>query len=131
MTGGRLLGPTCLEPGRKGDIIVAVIAEALVGLPSETESCIRYEITEDHGKGLYSPFLDGPSFLNCLNQAQTLELSVSELARQFGGVSGDERDCIRQVKATGFSVAERLISGDPQYSMTITFEFTATAILAV
>lgn len=123
-----LISAFCVEPQRKGDIIVAVMATAVSGLSGETEACIRNEIIENYGDDSSGSFLYGPSYLNCLNQTQIIELTVYELAWEAGNVGSETRDCMRQAMAAGFGAADRLSSGNPQDSLVITIAFQEVAI---
>ena len=120
-------GP-CIDPGREADIKVALIARAAGGLSAEAESCIRDEVIEGRSDDLITVLLFQPLYMNCLNEEQFLEISVSELAGQAGGVDDDTRKCLRQVISGSFGAAERLRSGNPQDSMAIALTFREAAI---
>ena len=117
----------CMEPGRGADIVVALVEASVGGLPDETESCIRAEVTESY-KYSSGRFSYGPPYQDCLNREQLVELSVSELAWGFGEVSEADGECMRQAVAASFGAAERLGSGNPQHSLgiAITFQLAAT-----
>ena len=124
----QFLTTSCIETDRETDIAVALFAEAVGGLPAETEWCIGDEITENYGDGPFKPLSLQPLYMNCLNEEQFFELSVSELAGKAGGVDDDARDCLRQVLCASFGAASELQSGNPQDGIGITIAFREAAI---
>ena len=126
-TMAHIVSAPCIGPERGGDIMVAVMAEAIRELPTETEACIRDEVTDSYDAGS-GGYLYGLFFLNCLNAEQFAALSASGIAVSAGSVSGDTRECLNEVLSAGLGAADRLGSGNPQDSMAITFIFQDAAI---
>ena len=124
----QFLTTSCIETDRETDIAVALFAEAVGGLPAETEWCIGNAITENYGDDPFKPLSVQPLYMNCLNEEQFFELSVSELAGKAGGVDDDAKGCLRQVLSASFGASSELQSGNPQDGMGITIAFREAAI---
>ena len=122
------LTASCIETDREADITVAIIAGAVGGLAAETERRIRDEISENYGDDPFRSLSLQPRFMSCLDEGQALEISVSEISGQAGGVEENARDCLRRAVSASFLAASELQSGNPQDSLAITIAFREAAI---
>ena len=96
---------SCFAPERDFDILVAIIESSIGELSAETETCIRDIViknqTSDTVPRLSALFNSSFSSATCMNKEESLETEVAFFAREVGGLTEDERDCLRQVAATG------------------------------
>lgn len=125
-----LLG-SCIEPGRRTDIVIAVVEVSAGDLSDETGECIRAEVAGSNEDSPVHPSpYDNyvPSYQDCLDREQLIEISVSEIAWGFVKVSGDDKDCMRQAVAASFGAAESLGFDNPQYYIDMALAFRLAAI---